>query len=183
MVFRGQLPGLQEHYRRILRVLGVIQRLIPKHPKRLDDFRVGAVAGVLQHLVVQVLPIHFVVRCVPQAGGLCVLGRLRPAENDNIPNTVKLLADGIVNPPVQLQLHEEVVHILELLCEDIVEHLDVRLASELLQGVLLDRLAVIKISHPAPPRSSSRRSQPVPWRKWSCSAGHSRPAWRPRRCW
>ena len=135
MVFRAEDASVQEHDRRVLRVLVVVQGLLPEHTEGPDEVWVGAGVRVLQDLVEQVLPVGFIVDGLAGVDEAGELPGLRPAEDHDVPHAVKLRADGGADGTLRPQVLIEVRYVLELFSDDLHDGLDVRLALELLHEV------------------------------------------------
>ena len=151
--------GIKNHRRGFCRIFLVVQRPIPEHPKRLDDVRVGAIAGVFQDFVNQIPAVGFVVDDLERDRVASELAGLHSGHHDDVADTVQLLANGCMYSPVLPKLVVEVIHLLKLGAYDFHERLDIGLAPELLDKVVFQGRYII--SHQSPPRSSPPWCRPA----------------------
>ena len=113
-----EIPSVENHGGRLIWVLGVVQRSVPEHSERLDDVGVGAVAGVLQDLVDEILPVGIIVNDLKRNGVPSKLACLLTGHHSNIAYAVKLFSNGLLNAPLRPELFIEVIDRLKLDADD-----------------------------------------------------------------
>ena len=98
--------------------------------------------------------VHIVLVCVDVARLLRQRSSFLSRELDDASDVIELLSGTVVDLKHSAKLEQEVVNLLQLLCQHLIEHLDIRKPAKLLDQVSLKPDEIIKCSiliHPVPP--------------------------------